>query len=234
MIFKKTTHTRGDDSKNWYRDKFEYVRQQRDVLAFITILSLLFSAAAVGTVMLLTPYKSVEPFVIQIDEKSGIVKRVDPVSRTEFTSNEAIDRYFIATYIRARESYIPSVFRYNYNLVRVMSLPKVFEDYERSISRANPESPANLLKAGGKRSIKFKSINFVKRDPRQASEANRSALVRILLTDIGGRMSARRDYHSVVTIDFKYSNLYLSEEERFLNPIGFLVTGYEITREVIE
>ena len=161
MIFKKRKHSLGDETKNWYRDKFETVRQQRDVLAATTLLSLLFSAGAVFTVMWLTPYKSVEPFVIQIDEKTGIVQRVDPVTRTEFTSNEAIDRFFVAQYVRARETYIPQVFAYNYNIIRVMSDRFTFNQYKQYVGESNPESPASLLKRDGIRTVKFKNISFI-------------------------------------------------------------------------
>lgn len=233
MVFKKKSQSAIDDSKNWYKDKYEYVRQQRDVLAATTLLCLLFSAGAVFTVMWLTPYKSVEPFVIQIDEKSGIVERVDPVTRTEFTSNEAIDRFFVAQYIRARETYIPQVFKYNYNIIRVMSDRFTFNQYQRAVSEANPESAAAILRAEGQRMVKFKNISFIDRDPDKML-VEKVAQARVLLTDISRRFPAPIEYHSIVTITFQYSNLNLNEEERFINPIGFLVTNYTLEREVIK
>ena len=232
MVFKKKNLT-GDNAKNWYKDKYEYVRQQRDVLAAITLISLLFSAGAVFTVMWLTPYKSVEPFVIQIDEKSGIVQRVDPVTRTEFTSNEAIDRFFIAQYIRSRETYIRSVFRYNYDVVRVMSDRYVFNQYSNYISERNPESPASILKADGIRTVKFKNIAFIKTGSEDDERVGKVAQARVMLTDISRKFPAPIDYHSVVTVAYQYSNLNLNEEERYWNPLGFLVTDYAIEREVV-
>ena len=79
-------------AKNWYKDKYQFVLVQRNILAVISVVALFCSAIAVFAVMRLTPQKSVEPFVIQIDEKSGIVERVDPVTRTELTANEAIEQ----------------------------------------------------------------------------------------------------------------------------------------------
>lgn len=231
-MFKKKTQDGIGNAKNWYKDKYEYVRQQRDVLAAITLISLLFSAGAVFTVMWLTPYKSVEPFVIQIDEKSGIVQRVDPVTRTEFTSSEAVDRFFIAQYIRARESYIRSVFRYNYDIVRVMSDRFAFNIYNQTVSERNPESPAAILKSDGIRTVKFKNIAFIKSSERDDT-VEKVAQARIVLTDISRKFPAPIDYHSIVTITFQYANLNLNEEERYWNPLGFLVTNYAIEREVV-
>lgn len=233
MVFKKKDQIASDGGRNWYKDKYEYVRQQRDLLAAMTLLCLLFSAGAVFTVMWLTPYKSVEPFVIQIDEKSGIVQRVDPVTRTEFTSNEAVDRFFVAQYIRARETYIRSVFSYNYEIVRVMSDKFTFGQYNQYISERNPESPAAILKTDGIRTVKFKNISFIKRNE-SVMNTEKVAQARILLTDMSRRFPAPIEYHSIVTLTFQYSNLNLNEEERFLNPIGFLVTNYSIEREVVQ
>jgi type IV secretion system protein VirB8 len=233
VLFKKKGQAAGEVGKNWYKDKYEYVRQQRDLLAATTLLCLLFSAGAVFTVMWLTPYKSVEPFVIQIDEKSGIVQRVDPVTRTEFTSNESIDRFFVAQYIRARETYIRQVFGYNYDIVRVMSDRFTFNQYNQYISERNPESPAAILKSDGVRTVKFKNISFIKRNE-DMMNTEKVAQARVVLTDMSRRFPAPIEYHSIVTVTFQYSNLNLNEEERFMNPIGFLVTNYAIEREVVQ
>ncbi len=231
-MFKSKKAASGADSKNWYKDKFEFVRQQRDVLAAITVVSLLLSAASVITVMWLTPYKSVEPFVIQIDEKSGMVQRVDPVQRTEFTANEAIDRYFVSQYIRAREGYVPGTFQLNYQTVRVMSATNVFRDYLKAVGRGNPDSPINLLANDGRRKVIFKNLNFVNRKSSDVRASN-VVLVRVLLKDESEKKSFEREFHGVVTMQFRYANLSLNEEERFMNPIGFLVEDYQIEQEVI-
>jgi type IV secretion system protein VirB8 len=230
-LFKKQSDKTETDVKSWYKDKYEFVRSQRDLFALITLVSLLCSAAAVAAVMWLTPYKSVEPYLIQIDQTSGIVKRVDPVTRDQYTANEAIDRYFIAQYIRARENYHPAVFQQNYNLVRVMSTRDVFVSYARGVREANPDSPVATIGKFGQRDVKFKNITFIS----TASDfrAEKIAQARILMTDTFSVSRGDRVMHSIVTVKFQYSNLTLSQEERYLNPIGFLVTAYTIEREVV-
>jgi len=221
-----------EDAKNWYKDKYQYVLVQRNVLAVTTLVALGCSLTAVFAVMQLTPHKSVEPFVIQVDDKTGIVERVDPVTRTEFTANEAIDRFFVAQYIRARESYIRQIFHYNYDIVRVMSDRYAFGHYLLNVSERNPESAAAILKIEGKRTVKFKSISFIKRSD-DLMRSEKVAQARVILTDTSRRFPAPIEYHNIVTITFQYSNLNLNEEERYMNPLGFLVTEYAIEREVV-
>lgn len=228
----KRKESTADGGKNWYKDKYEFVRQQRDVLSAITMIALLLAAGSVLTVMWITPYKSVEPFVIQIDEKSGVVQRVDPVQRSEFTANEAVDRYFVAQYIRAREGYVPGIFALNYRTVRVMSAPGVFNEYLRAVGRGNENSPLNVLGSAASRVVAFKNINFVKRS--NNPNESKVALVRVRLNDQSEKPTLVNEYHRVVTVQFRYANLSLSEEERFMNPIGFLVEGYQTEQEVIQ
>lgn len=232
MRLSKRKSSSSGTEKNWYKDKYESVRQQRDVLSAITMISLLLAAASVLTVMWLTPYKSVEPFVIQIDEKAGIVQRVDPAQRTEFTANEAVDRYFIAQYVRAREGYVPGIFSLNYRTVRVMSMPGVFREYVRTVSRGNPQSPINTLTNQANRVINFKNINFVKNTNAAASQS-KVAVVRVRINDQSEKPTLVREQHKVITMQFRYALLSLSEEDRFMNPIGFLVESYQIEQEVL-
>ena len=231
-LFKKRTNQEETEIKSWYKDKYEFVRTQRDLLAAIALVSLCCTAAAVAAVMWLTPYKSVEPYLIQIDQKTGIVKQVEPVPRDVYTANEAIDRFFIAQYIRAREGYHPSVFMYDYNTVRVMSTAQVFQEYRRAVGEGNPESPIALLGQYGKKDIRFKNISFIKPAGKDFREP-KIAQARILSSAIATGGTNARITHSVVTITFQYSNVELSDEERYRNPIGFLVTDYTIEREVV-
>ena len=233
MFSRKKRKTNDSDAKNWYKDKFESVRQQRDILLVVTLLSLFGAATSGFVVMWITPYKSVEPYVIQIDEKSGIVQRVDPVQRTEFTSSEAIDRYFVVQYVRAREEYVPSIFTQQYNLVRVMSTQPIFRRYAQQVSRSNEQSPLNVLEALGRRSVTFKNISFIGRNE-QFPRATKVALVRIMTEDFNYKNSNRVQSHRLITVEFQYANLALNEEERFLNPIGFLVTDYQNAQEVVQ
>ncbi len=231
-MFKKQQDKGESNTRSWYKDKYEFVRTQRDLFALITLVSLICSAAAVAAVMWLTPYKSVEPYLIQIDQTSGIVQRVDPVTRDQYTANDAIDRYFIAAYVRARESYMPATLRQQYDMVRVMSTKEIFSQYRRAISESNPDSPLASIGNAGQRDLQFKNISFISRN-NDSFRAEKVAQARIQMTDTFKKGRIVRTYHSIVTMTFQYANLTLNPEERYMNPIGFLVTNYKIDREVV-
>src|SRR5262245_52619761 len=104
--------------KNWYKDRYQYVLVQRKVLTLITLLSLSCTLFALFYIAHITPLKTIEPFVIEVDQKSGITQTVDPLTVKELTANEAVNNFFIVQYIRARESYSSTDYARNYNIVR--------------------------------------------------------------------------------------------------------------------
>ena len=119
---KEDTHDTLD--KNWYKDRYQYVLVQRKILVLITSLSLIASLVTVIVIAQLTPLKTVEPFVIQVDQKTGITQTVNQKTVSEITANEAVNNFFIVQYIRSRENYNSADLARNYNIVRLMSESK--------------------------------------------------------------------------------------------------------------
>jgi type IV secretion system protein VirB8 len=217
------------EKKNWYNDRYQFVVVQRNVLSLITLLALVCSIAATFSISQLVPLKSVEPFVIQVDQKSGIAQVVDPLKAKELTSNDAINQYFMVEYIRAREAYLGAQDRnyYNYNLVRVLSDPTVFSHYQHDIILSNPDSPGSRLGSSGSREVHVSSLKFLDKKALPAGEESRRYLVRALVIERAGG-ALPKNMQKLILIEFKYTELELSIEDRYLNPIGFRVLSYRI------
>lgn len=220
---------------HWYQDKYQHVLTQRNVLALIALIALATALAAVFVVARIAPLKTVEPYLLQIDEKTGITQKVNPVSQADYAANEAIDRYFTSTYLRVRESYNFSILRYNYNLVRLMSTPDVFYRFRNAADPSDKTSVPGALGVAGQRDIKIKSIVYVSNPvrPGERPKPNTSKIMqaRITTTDILPNQ-ADSVQNWVVTITFEYADLHLNEADQLLNPLGYTVTGYQIQREI--
>lgn len=213
------------DHSNWYKDRYQYVIVQRKILTLITLLSLLCTFVTVLVIASLTPLKTVEPFVIQVDQKSGIVQTVDPLTVKELTANEAVNNFYIVQYIRARENYNIHDIARNYNIVRIMSEPgQVYGQFVSQADPNNPRSNAARLGSGGTRTVKFKSITYINPQLAQA---------RLLIEERGNETSYQQQ-HKIVLIAFQYIKLNLTNEERYINPLGFRVTDYRVDEDVLQ
>lgn len=235
MFFRRSQQQVSDSSKHWYQDKYQHVLVQRNVLALVALIALITALTAVVAVMRLAPLKSVEPYLLEIDEKTGITQKVEPISRNAYVANEAIDRYFISAYVRARESYNFSTTRYYFNVARVMSTPDVFYMFRRTIDPSLEGSLASVLNTTGIRTVKFRSISYIQNPPppkgNKATTPTKIAQVRIVTIDSKPGATDVTQYW-VVTVAFQYANLSLNEDEQLINPLGFTVNSYQIQREL--
>lgn len=221
----KKTKKSTPEVRNWYKDRYQYVVLQRKILVFITLCAIACSLVTVVVISQLTPLKSVEPFVIQIDQKTGITQTVDPLTARELTANEAVNNYFLVQYIRARESHNANELVRNYNNVRVMSEPKiVYAQFMRDVDANNPQSNAARLGSTGQRSVKFKSITYLKPNVAQ---------VRVVIDEKGDNVGSAV-YHRIILVAFEYIKLALSVEDRYSNPLGFRVTDYRMDEDIIQ
>ncbi len=216
------------EKKNWYADRYEFVSIQRNFLAIITLISLLLAATATFSVSQLAPLKSVEPFVIQIDRKSGMTQVVNPVRARELTANEAVNQYFIVQYCRAHESYYIDSDRdyHNGNLVRVLSVPSVYSAYRQTASASNPDSAAARLGASGERQIHVESIKYFDHKKMPNGDDVMKYLIKAEIVET--KNDQVRKMQKIIFIEFKYAELELTTEDRYLNPIGFQVVSYSI------
>lgn len=233
-LFKRKPET-AEETSHWYKDQYQHMVVQRNVLAFLTLAALVASVVCVILVNRIAAVKTVEPYVVQIDDKSGVVQLVNPVSRNEYAANELIDRFFVAQYINARESYNLSILRYNYNVVRVMSTVQMFNIFRRDVSPNVPTSAAAVLGNDGIRTVRIKSVAYIQNPtiPNDNAKATPEKIIqaRIELRDTRENGQDVID-NFVITVTFQYANIELNEEERLINPLGFTVTQYQVQREI--
>ena len=213
--------TNNKELKNWKDDKFQSAIVQRNLLLIGLLLCFILILVALSTIRYLKNTQSIDPFVIEIEEKSGVPTVVKPLSIETYSANESIKRYFIMKYIRAREEYYSETFNRNFNdVVRVLSSSSVYySDYRNKFGYNNPSSPYNLYGSGSYRTVGLKSIIF---------PSDTSAQIRINLT-VSGQINMVMN--KIIYMEFDYFNLNMSEQDRLINPLGFQVTLFRMNDE---
>lgn len=214
---------------NWYEDKYQSVLVWRNWLFVITVMSLVGIAAVCGVLFFTLPLKSVAPFVIQVDEKSGMSEVVTNKTVKEYSANEMLLKFFTMTYISARENYDINSFRGNMETVRVMSSTDVNWAYNLSVSQDNVESPLNVFSDHTNRYVDLVSFSVL-----STNEASSESIVqaRVRVREIRSN-SGPVEYFEVVTMSCYFEkNLELNEKERLINPLGFIVTSYKADKEI--
>jgi type IV secretion system protein VirB8 len=238
-MFKRSQRDVSDGSKHWYQDKYQHVLTQRNMLALIAVVALIAAAMSVLAVMRLVPLKTVEPYLVQVEEKTGVTQRVIPLSRKDYAANQGIDRYFTATYIRMRESYNINILRYNYNIVRLMSMASVFNRFRREVDPKKEDSIAARLGTFGQRDVRIRSMVYItnpsekNKSGKAKGESSQSKIIQANVTTIeSSPNSPDKESRWVITVTFEYADLGLNQEEQILNPLGYTVSSYQIQPEI--
>ena len=166
---------------------------------------------------LLVPLKRTEPYVVTVDRQTGAVQVASTLQNGKLTENEAIIQAELANYVRTRETFDATDLASSYRRVQIHSSSDVRSAYVALMAAVNPASPLRTLTAGDTVKVAIKSVSLLARG---------SGLVRFdaTRTAADGRMVDTRAYVSAIA--FGFSGRPLRLEDRFDNPLGFVVTRY--------
>lgn len=229
-FFKKKNDIENSDNNvqheqnNWYSNRYNLIIVQRNVLLLLLLLLLGVIATSIVAILKISTSKTIEPFVVEIEKKSGIVTLVNPITIKQYSADEVLNNYFIIEYIRARELFDPNSFQYNYyTKVRLFSTQKTYAEFRNLINPSNANSPFNLYANVSDSELKIRSIQNL--SPGQVQ-------VRFTLefNEKNGN-TIRKD--KIATLLFEYVSMEMNEQQRYINPLGFRVTYYRSDNEFL-
>lgn len=187
------------------------------VSVFIAIISLL-------AVLLLTPLKTVEPYVIRVDNITGMVDIITTIDKEQISENEALDKYFISSYVKAREGYFYEMLNNDYKYVQLLSSEDVANSY-RTIYQGENAKDAKLK---NNYQIEVEILSIVLNE----SNGVKTSTIRANLKTKNKSQGGENKQTIVITLAYDYFLGELKEESRILNPLGFKVLTYRIDEEI--
>lgn len=209
-------------ARSWDQDRLAAARRSQRLAWSIAAGACALAVAAVCAVTALAPLKSVQPFVVRVDRVTGAV---DVMSGLKFggevTYEEAVSKYFLGLYVRARESWLAPAAEANFSQVSIMSTPDEQQRWGEDFAPANRASPQVVYGQSAQVEVAIRAISFV--SPKVAN-------VRFHRIVRQGPQTTQSDWIS--TIAFAYTAAPMLEADRLRNPLGFQVTSYRSDPEV--
>lgn len=205
-----------DEAQSWERDKIIELLKSRKTAWIVAGVSSSIAFMAVFAVAALTPLKNVEPYVIRVDNATGIVDVIDAMDDSKTNYDEAVNKYFTQWYVRYREGYSKDLAEEYYQNVGIMSVGLEQQKYFEWFNPKNPLSPINVYGQYAKCKVKIKGTSFIKPDV---------ALVRYT-KEVERGMDKPQITHWAATITFRYNGARMQEKDRAINPLGFQVVEY--------
>ena len=179
-------------------------------------------------IMLLTPLKSVEPFVVRVDNNTGLTDVVSTLKQKSVANDEVLNKYWLAVYVRNRESYSWETIQTSYDTTMLLSSRE--EQARFAAIYQNPAAPHKVLGQNFRVAVKIRNIAFVG-DTAQVRFSKNTAGT-IPAQDGNNRQVDKVDNY-IATITFDYQNRPTKEQDRLINPLGFQVTNYRIDPEAL-
>lgn len=201
--------------KNWYSNRYQRVVIERNLLLIFALISLVSVSVSIIYVKQIMSSKSLEPYVIEIEDKTGVATVVQQLDTEYFTATESVRKYFINKFIHAMTGYNPANYDYDRNVVRLFSANKIYRQFRSII---NP----NRLGADSRINVRIKSMQF----------KGNSVQVRIArkTTKPSGKTTVS---HEIIDLVFLFDpRIKLTAEERLINPLGFQITQFTISEEI--
>ena len=204
----------------------EKSNQRAWLVAIIASIIAFFSVIAV---VALTPLKQSVPYVIRVDNTTGMVDIITSVNESEFTSSEALDKYFTSQYVKVREGYYYNLLTQDYELTQIYSSPQVAQDYIKIYEGANARQ--DILRENHEVSIDINSVVLGESAGIKTATIRFNAITKLI--NNGESANVIRINAKVATISYEYSPADLTmEHERLKNPLGFKVITYRIDDEI--
>ena len=206
--------------RTFEQDRIRSLKRSARLAWSIALVASGVAAAACIAVAGLTPLKTVVPFVVRVDNSTGIVDTVSALTAGPNSYNDAVSRYFLARYVQVREGYVYEDAALNFRTTTLMSAPRVQNQFAAWFNGRTADSPQ----------VKFRNATAQVEIVAIAMLSPSQAQVRFL------RKVARSEHdvtvtHWIATIDFTYSSGSISVRDRDVNPLGFIVTSYTVDQE---
>lgn len=191
----------------------------------VAIGACVLAVAAILALVLLMPLKRVDPFVIRVDNTTGIVDVV-PVLTGQADMPEVVTRYFLDHYLTVCERFTFATAESDYEECSSFHAPARHQEWMTLWDRSNPDSPLNRYKDGSSVRVQVSSITFFKR----GSGTEDLAQVRFVKAHRTGNGNEQRSYW-IATVQYVYGAPSKDPRMRRWNPLGFKVVDIRTEEE---
>ncbi|GHH19864.1 conjugal transfer protein TraJ [Sphingomonas glacialis] len=212
------------EAASWDHDRLLAANRSKRLAWLVAGIAGGLAITGVAAVAMLTPLKTVAPYVITVDKATGASEITAQLSGDKRLSyNEAVSKYFLADYVRNREGWIPQARKEFFEGVLAMSASDEQARWIAFYGKDNPKSPQAVFTDLDTVFIAVKSVTFVSKDVAQ-----------IRFTKTHQRGSITTDTPAIATVTFDTTDTPTTEQQRFKNPLGLEVQTYRADLEVTQ
>ncbi len=216
------------EAASWDKDRGLLLAKSETRAWRVAAISWFLLALAIAALVGLMPLKIVKPFVVRVDNTTGVVDVV-PGYEVKGSEQDVVSRYFLTHYVMLRERYFFAFAESDYQEIGAFQSPRLNQDWIELWKASNADSPVNVYRDGTTIRVQVKSVSLFER----TSGPNDVAQVRFTKFVRGGGSGAEQTSHWISTIQYTYVKPSEDLKDRAKNPLGFRVIDYHREPEVV-
>jgi len=210
------------EARRAYADIYLDPMSERYFFIIVTLLSLLIFFVSSVALSRLYPLAPEVPFAYPTQNFDEEMPVISPLAEPGVPPNLALKQYLLSEYIRRREAFDFGTLETNVRVVHSMSEEAVYNDWQKELDPANPQSPIAQFERHTTRHIQVISARPL---------PDGSFDVTYVATLSGPEGVKKAAY--IANIAFRYTEVTVDQTTGKAPPVNFTVTAYQ-TRRVEE
>jgi type IV secretion system protein VirB8 len=212
-------------AETWSQDTHANLRASRRTAWIVAGVAVGVAGLQAIAMAFLLPLKQSVPYTITVDRETGYVQTTRGVNIGSLSETDAVAQSFVVQYILARESFEATDYRENYRKTMMWSQGGAETDYVRDWDKNNPVGVQSRYRPTTRVQVTVKSVTLLN---------SRSAMIRFDTEQSEGANSGGMRQPWVATVGYSFSGKPISEQDRYLNPLGFQVATYRRDAETTQ
>lgn len=218
-------------ARSWELSQMDEALRRARLAWRVAAMACLCLLATLACLAMLLPLKQVVPFMVRVDNRTGIV---DVVPRYEGSTevSELVTRHLLSQFVSTRERYVESLAEADYAQVGAYQSAPLNQAWYAAWARTNPDSPLNRYRDGTSLRTQVTAVTFLGAlRPGQP----RVAQVRFVTFARQGANSGAGESaaHYIATLAFAFGPPSRDDAQRALNPLGLKVLEYRREPELV-
>jgi type IV secretion system protein VirB8 len=216
------------EAASWDQDRVAQIRRSRRVAWWVAAGGWSCAVASAIALMVLMPLKRVDPFVIRVDNTTGLIDVV-PVYVGNADMPEAVTRYFLDHYVTVCERFNFSTAESDYEECGAFHTPQRNQIWYAAWNKTNPLSPLNTFKDGTVVRAQVTSVSFFQR----SSGVTDLAQVRYVKARRPAGGTEEQKSYWIATVRYSFAEPAKDPKTRRWNPLGFKVIEFRSEPEAM-
>ena len=204
------------------KSRVEASKKMAKIAWSVAGISCLCTALSVAAIVGLTPLKEVQPFLVRVDNNTGVTDLVTTLKTKEETYGEVMDKYWLSQYVKYREGYNWYTVQSTYDASMLLSSPAIQGEISKFMTSA--AAPYKIFGDSTTIDVKILAVTWVGNTAQVRFERT---IKKVNPTETDKPIVQRM----IATIGYHYFNSPQKEADRLVNPLGLQVLSYRVDQE---